>query len=122
MGLWRECDTMDWDAFLGQEGRRDYLTEEYGELAKRRFVEHNQHVKKVVARDRLLEHRPQDGWGPLCEFLGHGVPGGEYPFAWDGKELVRAGRMLWWFILAKAVATTVLPVCAILGLWYWYGR
>ena len=122
MGLWRKCDTMNWDAFLGQNGRRDYLTEEYGELAKHRFVEHNQHIRKIVPKDRLLEHKPQDGWVPLCKFLGHKVPEGEYPRAWDGKELVRVARMLWWFILAKAVATTALPVGTIVGVWYWYYR
>jgi hypothetical protein len=44
------------------------------EDAKKRMVEHYARVKKVVAKERLLEYEVKDGWGPLCSFLGKEVP------------------------------------------------
>jgi hypothetical protein len=26
--------------------------------------------KRVIPADKLLIHRPEDGWKPLCDFLG----------------------------------------------------
>ena len=81
IGGWRRCDTLDWDCFIGDFGRRDYLTPEYRKLVIRRFDEHNAHVRQIVPKHNLLEFRAQDGWKPLCEFLGHDVPAEEYPHA-----------------------------------------
>ncbi|EPY27191.1 hypothetical protein AGDE_05306 [Angomonas deanei] len=32
------------------------------------------HVKNVVPRDRLLVYHVEEGWAPLCTFLGHEIP------------------------------------------------
>jgi hypothetical protein len=55
--LWRECDGRDWDAFLGEIS----CQREYAERAKKRFEEHNGHIRPIVPGERLLEHRAQDG-------------------------------------------------------------
>jgi hypothetical protein len=39
----------------------------------------NESVKRTVPADRLLVWNPNDGWGPLCEFLEMEVPGEELP-------------------------------------------
>lgn len=44
-----------------------------------RYLAHNQAVRDEVSPDRLLVYRPGDGWEPLCDFLGVGVPDEPYP-------------------------------------------
>ena len=36
-------------------------------------------VRGKVPADRLLEWKVQDGWEPLCKFLGKEVPEGKFP-------------------------------------------
>ncbi|WIM99111.1 sulfotransferase [Actinoplanes oblitus] len=57
--------------FDGRFGDRDFAIEVY-----RR---HNDEVRRVVPAERLLEFRVEQGWGPLCEFLGRPVPDEEFP-------------------------------------------
>ena len=41
---------------------------------------HNtERVIREIPASRLLRYQPGDGWEPLCEFLGVGVPGEAYP-------------------------------------------
>lgn len=42
------------------------------------YNRHNERVRETVPDDRLVEHRPGDGWGPLCAALGLEIP--EEPF------------------------------------------
>lgn len=44
-----------------------------------RFIEHEASVKQGVAPDRLLVFDPNEGWAPLCEFLGVPVPDEPFP-------------------------------------------
>ena len=46
------------------------------------YYAHNEHVKQVVPKDRLLELDVKDGFKPLCDFLGLPVPKDD-----QGKEL-----------------------------------
>lgn len=57
------------------------------------FQRHYAEVRSLVPKDRLLEYRVTDGWGPLCEFLGEPVPK-EYPFpnANDNSDFVTRSR------------------------------
>lgn len=43
------------------------------------FNAHEAAVRATIPADRLLVHRAQDGWEPLCAFLGKPVPAEEYP-------------------------------------------
>ncbi|KAG0171117.1 hypothetical protein DFQ28_001572 [Apophysomyces sp. BC1034] len=49
------------------------------EAIKRRFVEHNEHVRKIVPPEKLLVVGLGEGWDRLCEFLGKDVPNEPYP-------------------------------------------
>jgi len=55
------------------------------------FEEHNRRVQAEVAADRLLVFRVQDGWKPLCAFLGCEVPPEPFPHLNEGPDTVRAG-------------------------------
>ena len=47
------------------------------------FVQHNQEVEHAVPADRLLVWQVEEGWEPLCAFLGVEVPADPLPRAND---------------------------------------
>jgi hypothetical protein len=47
------------------------------------FIAHNEEVQRIVPAERLLVWEVTDGWEPLCEFLGVGVPAEPLPHAND---------------------------------------
>jgi hypothetical protein len=101
--------------------RTDYPSAEYSEIAKARFVEHYDYVRKVVPKERLLEHRPQDGWEPLCDFLEVPVPKDEgYPNSNDSGGFVYYCTILWYIAVAKMVTKTVLPAAVAVGAFFAY--
>lgn len=52
-------------------------------------------VKGSVPAERLLEWEVQDGWEPLCEFLGKEVPRQDFPSSNNPKGFdMRVGRLL----------------------------
>lgn len=55
------------------------------------FERHNREVQEHVPKDRLLVFRVQEGWQPLCDFLGHEPPAGiPFPHLNEGKETLEA--------------------------------
>ncbi|RKU41355.1 hypothetical protein DL546_001862 [Coniochaeta pulveracea] len=57
------------------------------------FKRHYQEVRELVPKERLLEYRITDGWGPLCEFLGEKVPDSQpFPNVNDNKDFVSRSR------------------------------
>jgi hypothetical protein len=56
------------------------------------LLQHNENVKNVVPPDRLLVYTVQEGWEPLCEFLGVPVP--EEPFPWVNKGFAEGEDMI----------------------------
>jgi hypothetical protein len=47
--------------------------------AVRAFLRHNDHVRRSVPPERLVDWRPEQGWGPLCTALGSAVPDEAFP-------------------------------------------
>ena len=43
------------------------------------FERHNAEVRRVIPASRLLVYEVAQGWAPLCDFLGVGVPDGPMP-------------------------------------------
>ncbi|RHZ60716.1 sulfotransferase family protein [Aspergillus thermomutatus] len=70
---------------------------------------HSAWVKRIVPRRRLLVFKCQDGWGPLCEFLGRQRPnpfphGNEAGYLRYYKRVAMVlGIFLWLVVLAMAV-------------------
>ena len=50
-----------------------------GEAAMAAYERHNEEVRRSADPARLVEWRPGDGWGPLCDALGVAVPQAEFP-------------------------------------------
>jgi hypothetical protein len=81
-GMKKMGNATTWDGlFHGKFEDREY--------AIRIFEEHIQEVQRVVPADRLLVFRVQDGWKPLCEFLGVAEPGKRFPHLNDRKTTQR---------------------------------
>jgi hypothetical protein len=54
------------------------------------FERHNREVQSAVPAERLLVFRVQDGWEPLCQFLGREVPVGvPFPHLNEGKDTLK---------------------------------
>ncbi|KAF7724900.1 hypothetical protein EC973_000559 [Apophysomyces ossiformis] len=49
------------------------------EAIKRKFIEHNEYIRKIVPPERLLEINLGEGWDRLCKFLGKDIPEEPYP-------------------------------------------
>ena len=122
---WRRTEVLAWDAFINSSAnmasiyptRRDYLSKEFRELAIRRFNEHNEYIRSIVPKERLLVFPAQDGWGPLCEFLGEEGPDSPYPRTWDKNELAKQAALMWWAGVAAAVLQIGGPVVVAVGVW-----
>lgn len=104
----------------------------YTKLAKKRYgvddifstdccERHNQWVRDVCAArgKEVLEWRPDDGWGPLCRFIGRPVPKVPFPRTNETEEieklkwvLLKQGMVAW----AKVVSAVGVGVGVLWGL------
>ena len=75
------------------------------------FEWHNVGVKEHVPPDKLLVYEVEEGWEPLCKFLGVEVPDKPFPHLNDADTFRRMVRRR----LALALAATVGAV-ALVGL------
>lgn len=65
-------------------------------IVKRVFQEHYDRVRSLVPKERLLEYRIEEGWGPLCEFLCEDVPDNEdFPRGNSSEDFQDAVRLIW---------------------------
>ena len=53
---------------------------------KAAYEAHNGHVRATVPKDRLIDWKPEDGWGPLCDGLGVPVPDEPFPLTNTTEE------------------------------------
>lgn len=58
------------------------------------YLGYQDHVRATVPAEDLLEFRVQDGWDPLCEFLGVDKPDGDFPRVNDTRsQLLEAEKV-----------------------------
>lgn len=82
---------------------------------------HSDMIRELVPTEKLLEWHVEDGWEPLCEFLGKKIPEEKFPRANDKDgfrtrvetDLEKLGE--------KAVLNmlAILVICVTLGLYHW---
>ncbi|KAF5016106.1 hypothetical protein F66182_12319, partial [Fusarium sp. NRRL 66182] len=56
------------------------------------YRRHYADIRSLVPPENLLEYQIQDGWGPLCTFLGHAVPDEDFPQSNDVTAFVQRSR------------------------------
>lgn len=70
-----------------------YYQGSFKDHGKRVYEEHNLLVRRLVPREKLLEYRVSEGWGPLCAFLGKKIPDAPFPRINDQLEYVLVCRI-----------------------------
>lgn len=132
-GEWR------WAARIADRYCVGFYGEDLETSGRRVFREQHQLVRDLCADTpgRLLEWRAQDGWDPLCEFLGETVPDVSFPSGndtkayWDRMEKHesfmgrdwKARKLLWildnWVPILGCVALAVTSTARVTrGKWY----
>lgn len=81
----------------------------------------------MTSKDRLLIFNPEDGWEPLCKFLGKDVPTTPYPHAAARTGFHEAMALIWRRALMKAarnvgVAAVVTGLLVTTVRKYWQGE
>jgi hypothetical protein len=95
---------------LGFYGVRN--VEEMRHVARDQYTRHYAEIRAAVPKKRLLEFRLEDGWAPLCEFLGREVP--NVPFPVKNKRVehvqrVRQKQSMFLKHVAKRFAKKAMP-------------
>lgn len=67
------------------------------------FDAHHARVRAMVPKERLLEFRSQDGWEPLCKFLGKDIPTVPYPRTNDASSQAAFMDKMFFYKCAQAV-------------------
>jgi len=73
---------------------------------KAAIAEYNRHIEEVrtlVPAESLLVFSAEQGWAPLCEFLGVNIPQTEFPNVNDRQQVKKTIAVICWgayFILA----------------------
>jgi hypothetical protein len=95
---------------LGFYGVRN--VDEMRRIAKERYRRHYAEIRCAVDADRLLEFRLEDGWAPLCQFLGKEIPGVPFPKKNTREEHVQRVRQkqnMFFKHVAKRFAKNAMP-------------
>lgn len=83
---------------------------------KQGFIDHNERVRSLVPKERLLEFRVEQGWKPLCKFLGKEVPDEPYPRVNEGNNAANLHIPIIYISYAKLVGKIVIwPVLVGVG-------
>ncbi|KAI0138173.1 hypothetical protein F4776DRAFT_620990 [Hypoxylon sp. NC0597] len=81
------------------------------------YRHHNYGMRRYVPEERLLEWTPEDGWGPLCEFLDKPIPAEPFPRTntiakWEAREAAMVRNFM-----MQAVKTLILVSAIMTGAW-----
>jgi len=76
---------------------------ETGPVLRQKFLDHYSHVRSIVPKDSLLECKSEEGWEPLCKFLGEKVPEEPYPRVNDSDDFVELHKGMWWVAVMNMV-------------------
>lgn len=96
--------------------------------ARERYHRHYAEVRTAAPEGRLLEYRLEDGWGPLCGFLGKPVPEVPFPHANKRKDHVArvvARQNIFLKIVALGMVRKLWPavlLAVVAGFGYWTGQ
>lgn len=78
-----------WSILLSPRIWNDYFRD-FQVNGKQVYKEHYALVESLVPKDNLLHYQVQEGWEPLCRFLGQPVPDMPFPRGKEVAEVVAA--------------------------------
>lgn len=90
------------------------------EKLRDKYREHYELIRRVTPKERLLEFKLSEGWGPLCEFLGKPVPETPFPHLNETKWFEERSELIFKRSLVKALKKAVwwLSPAVLLGAWF----
>lgn len=89
--------------------------------AKSTHEQHSAMMRELVPSDRLLEWHVEDGWGPLCGFLGKDVPKDiPFPCANNKQGFQKRVEEDLDALGVKAVMNMAATLVVIIGMAYWF--
>lgn len=109
-GAWYHHNELIWGHFCDN----DY---DDGGKCKQRFLEHYEHVRQVVPKDRLLEYDIKQGWTPVTTFLKLPELTGTVTRN-SAAEFMENHKMIWNFailISAKNLGKAAAVLCVVMG-------
>ena len=62
---------------------------------KQWYLDHNERLREIVPKERMLEFNAKEGWEPLCNFLGLEVPTCAYPSTNGSENFIKGCDQLW---------------------------
>ena len=90
------------------------------------YSNHYSHIRSVVPSSRLLEYTLEDGWEPLCQYLGKPVPNVPYPHENVGSYTADMHLEIMYFRLFKVggkwAALAAAGIAALLAIWWKWQR
>ncbi len=89
----------------------------FAKNGKQVFKEHYAMVRRLVPAENLLEYKVQDGWDPLCTFLGHEPPKMPFPNGNNKAELDRRISKLVVREMLRLLKLCTLLVLILLSIW-----
>lgn len=91
----RWIDALIWNGVFFRGGKTTTLRGEAGlALIKQRMAEWEAAVKANIPADRLLVFRVEEGWAPLCKFLGKPIPDQPFPRVNDTAEFQKRAKFI----------------------------
>ena len=105
--LIKHCELM-WEVFCdGDFDDQDKI--------KKRFLEHNEHVRQIVPKDRLLEYHIRQGWEPLVKFLDLGERKGSLPRENGQSAYLETCRNVWKIVVFRSFINLIKLVVIVSG-------
>ncbi|KAL7943897.1 hypothetical protein V8C42DRAFT_358629 [Trichoderma barbatum] len=84
------------------------------------YEEHYAAVRKIVPPENLLEFKLEDGWAPLCTFLGKEIPDAPFPRVNDRKNMLSMVNMLCFILSMKSIWIIVKSITPVVGVMFGY--
>jgi len=85
---------------------------------KREYLAYYERIRKGTPKERLLVFKVEQGWEPLCRFLGKEVPGEEFPRLNERGSIREAERSVQRESL-KLIARNVVVVGGLMMVGWW---
>ncbi|KAJ4249820.1 hypothetical protein NW762_012163 [Fusarium torreyae] len=97
-------------SFRTQQGwTRSDCPEDVQNNLRAAYIRHYEYVRSSVQTEMLLNFKLDDGWGPLCSFLGKDVPDIPFPHINEKKEYTARSKRLGDKITKSAARKFFLP-------------
>jgi hypothetical protein len=87
------------------------------------FDAHEERVRCVVPKERLLEFSPNQGWGPLCEFLDLPVPEEDFPHLNSTRDAIQLeNELFWerWSLVVRRIGKEIVIMVFVLMVALWF--